>query len=244
MIEDGLFERFPMKSVWGLHNWPGLPLGTAVAHSGTAMAGNDIFTLIITGVGGHAAMPHQTYDPIVAIGLCIVSLQNLVARQADPFDQVVLSLTKIAAGSAFNVIPSTGFISGTLRTMQADTRQKFLEKIADTAKHAAASGGCKVQMEIHGGYPPTINDANKAADANQAAKIVLGKDAIVGHVAPSMAAEDFAFMLQKKPGAYIWLGAGADSEKLHSPYFDFNDALLPLGVNYWLQVVKTQLAAD
>lgn len=244
MIEDGLFERFPMESVWGLHNWPGLPVGTAVAHSGPAMAGNDIFTLTISGVGGHAAIPHQTCDPIVAIGLCIVSLQNLVARQADPFEPIVLSLTKLAAGSAFNIIPSTGSISGTLRCMCTKTRMRFLDKIANTAKHAVGTVGCTVEMEIHGGYPPTINDPNKAACANEVAAQIFGNEAIAWDTAPSMVAEDFAFMLQKKPGAYIWLGAGAESKKLHSPFFDFNDELLPLGINYWVQLTETQLASE
>jgi hippurate hydrolase len=241
MLEDGLFDRFAIETVWGMHNWPGLPVGAAIAHRGPAMAGSDIFTVTIQGRGGHAAMPHHTHDPVVAAGMCIVALQSLVARQTDPFDQVVLSLTKLASGSAFNVIPASASISGTLRSMRAPTRARCLQQIEDIAKHAAATNGCTIEMEIHGGYPPTVNDPTCADFANDVAAQIFGDAAIASTAPPAMVAEDFAFMLEKKPGAYIWLGAGESSEKLHSPLFDFNDDLLPLGVDYWVRLAETKL---
>ncbi|MEK9710062.1 MAG: peptidase dimerization domain-containing protein, partial [Alphaproteobacteria bacterium] len=157
MINDGLFDRFPMDSVWGMHNWPGLETGQALVHIGPAMAGADIFILSIEGAGGHAAMPHHTRDPVVAAGMITVALQTLVSRQLDPMDQAVVSLTKLEAGSAFNVIPNIATIGGTLRTMKASTREYFLQQIEIVAKTAAKVTGCDVSMEIRPGYPPTIN---------------------------------------------------------------------------------------
>jgi amidohydrolase len=242
MIKDGLFEKFHMDSVWGMHNWPGLEVGRAVAHCGAAMAAADIFVLTIDGKGGHAAMPHLTKDPVAAAGMCILALQTLISRQLDPFDQVVISLTKLEAGSAFNVIPATATIGGTLRTMNAETRLRMIAKIETTAKNAAATMGCNVSMELRPGYPPTLNHESDALFARDIITEMLGADGLETGMTPVMGAEDFSFMLEKKPGAYIWLGAGLQSENLHSPHFDFNDDLLPIGASFWVQLARSKLA--
>ena len=241
MINDGLFDRFPMDSVWGMHNWPGLETGQALAHIGPAMAGADIFILTIEGAGGHAAMPHQTRDPIVAAGMITVALQTLVSRQLDPFDQAVVSLTKLEAGSAFNVIPNVATIGGTLRTMKASTREDFLQRIETVAKMAAKVTGCEVSMEIRQGYPPTINHEADALFARGIISDVLGPEGLQTDLTPAMGAEDFSYMLHEKEGAYIWLGAGKESANLHSPLFDFNDDLLPMGASLWVRVVEAKL---
>ena len=241
MINDGLFDRFPMDSVWGMHNWPGLETGQALAHIGPAMAGADIFILTIEGAGGHAAMPHQTRDPIVAAGMITVALQTLVSRQLDPFDQAVVSLTKLEAGSAFNVIPNVATIGGTLRTMKASTREDFLQRIETVAKMVAKVTGCEVSMEIRQGYPPTINHEADALFARGIISDVLGPEGLQTDLTPAMCAEDFSYMLQEKEGAYIWLGAGKESVNLHSPLFDFNDDLLPMGASLWVRVVEAKL---
>ena len=241
MIKDGLFEKFPMESVWGMHNWPGLEVGRALAHIGPAMAGADIFILTIEGVGGHAAMPHQTRDPVVASGLVITALQTLVSRQTDPFDQAVISLTRLDAGSAYNVIPSIASIGGTLRTMKLDTRQQLLEQIEEVAKTAAKVTGCNVEMELRPGYPPTINHELDAVFARDVISDVLGTNGLETEMSPTMGAEDFSYMLEEKEGAYIWLGAGKNSQNLHSPLYDFNDELLPIGASLWVKMVETKL---
>ena len=241
MISDGLFDRFPMDSVWGMHNWPGLETGRAIAHIGVAMAGADIFVLTVEGSGGHAAMPHQTHDPIVAAGMITVALQTLVSRQLDPFDQAVISLTKLDAGSAFNVIPNKATIGGTLRTMKADTRQEMLEKIENVAKTTARVTGCDVSMELRPGYPPTVNHEKDAVFARKIIAEVLGPGGVETDITPAMGAEDFSYMLQQKEGAYIWLGAGRDHKNLHSPLYDFNDDILPLGASLWVRIVEAKL---
>ena len=241
MIEDGLFNKFPMNSVWGMHNWPGLEAGRALAHVGPAMGGADIFVLTIEGAGGHAAMPHQTRDPIVAAGMVTVALQTLISRQLNPFDQAVLSLTKLEAGSAFNVIPKMATVGGTLRSMKADTREAFLEQIETIAKSAAKVTGCEVSMELRPGYPPTVNHEADALFAQGVISEVLGPDGLETDMSPAMAAEDFSYMLQQKEGAYIWLGAGKGSQNLHSPLYDFNDELLPMGASLWVRIVEAKL---
>ena len=241
MIKDGLFEKFPMESVWGMHNWPGLETGRALAHIGPVMAGADIFILTIQGLGGHAAMPHQTRDPVVASGMVITALQTLVSRQTDPFDQAVISLTRLDAGSAYNVIPSIASIGGTLRAMKSDTRQQLLEQIEAVAKTAAKVTGCNVEMELRPGYPPTINHELDAVFARDVISDVLGTNGLETEMSPTMGAEDFSYMLEEKEGAYIWLGAGKNSQNLHSPLYDFNDDLLPLGASLWVRMVETKL---
>lgn len=242
MINDGLFQTFKMESVWGIHNWPGLKVGQTVVHSGAAMAGADIFILTIDGKGGHAALPHQSNDPVVAAGMVIVALQTLTSRRLDPFDQTVISLTRLDAGSAFNVIPAFATVGGTLRTMKSTTRESMLAEIEQVALRAASTLGCTVSMEIRQGYPPTVNHKSEAAFASDLITGFLGDEAVNTTLTPAMAAEDFSFMMLEKPGAYIWLGAGTESEFLHSPYFDFNDELLPIGASLWVNLAHAKLS--
>ena len=241
MINDGLFKKFKIDTVWGIHNWPGIPLGQAVIHEGFAMAGGDIIIFTIEGKGGHAAQPQYSNDPMVAAGLTITALQSLISRQLDPFKNAVLSLTKIEGGSAFNVIPDTVTIGGTLRSTNAIIRDDMLKKIKKVALNACAISNCKVNIEIRPGYPSTINDKKSSKLASEIFKNTFGEASINVKETPTMGSEDFSYMLEEKPGAYIWLGAGEDAEKLHSAYYDFNDALLPIGAEYWANLAETIL---
>ena len=241
MINDGLFKKFKIDNVWGIHNWPGVELGKAVIHKQFAMAGGDIFEINILGKGGHAAQPNVSNDPIIALGFIIVSLQTIVSRQLDPFSNAVLSITKINSGSAFNVIPESAYLGGTLRSTNEHDRDNLLNKIKILVEQTAISHNCKVDFRIIPGYPPTVNDEKSASFAHEIYEKHFGTDMIDENCTPTMGSEDFSYMLKEKPGAYIWLGAGTNSEKLHSPYFDFNDKLLPFGVKYWECLVKENL---
>ena len=241
MINDGLFTKFHIDSVWGIHNWPGVPVGQAVIHKGFAMAGGDIIILTIEGKGGHAAQPQFSNDPIVSAGLTITALQTAISRQLNPFDQAVLSLTKINGGSAFNVIPDNVSIGGTLRSTNKKTRDEMLTKIKKIASNACDINNCKVNLEIRPGYPSTINDIKSAEFASKVFEDTFGIGSLDKIEKPTMTSEDFSYMLQEKPGAYIWLGAGENSEKLHSVYYDFNDELLPIGAAYWSNLAETIL---
>ena len=241
MIKDGLFSKFNIDSVWGIHNWPGVPVGQAVIHEGFAMAGGDIIVITIEGKGGHAAQPQFSNDPIVSAGLTITALQSCVSRQLNPFDQSVLSLTKIEGGSAFNVIPDKVTIGGTLRSTNTDTRNDMLEKIKHAAQGACSVNNCSVNFEIRPGYPSTINDKKSAIFASSVFENSFGMNSLNKEEKPTMTSEDFSYMLQEKPGAYIWLGAGEKSEKLHSAHYDFNDELLPIGAEYWASLAEKTL---
>ena len=241
MINDGLFKKFKIDSVWGIHNWPGIPVGEAVIHEGFALAGGDIIVIEVKGKGGHAAQPQYANDPMVAAGLTITALQSLISRQLDPFKSAVLSITKIEGGSAFNVIPDTITIGGTLRSTDQKNRNMMLEKIKKVAANACAISNCEVNVEIRPGYPPTINNKECAKLASKIFKKTYGDNSINLKETPTMGSEDFSYMLEEKPGAYIWLGAGASSEKLHSPFYDFNDELLPIGAQYWTDLAENIL---
>lgn len=241
MIKDGLFSKFNIDSVWGIHNWPGVPVGQAVIHEGFAMAGGDIIVITIEGKGGHAAQPQFSNDPVVSAGLTITALQSCISRQLNPFDQSVLSLTKIEGGSAFNVIPDKVTIGGTLRSTNTDTRNDMLEKIKHAAQGACAINNCSVNIEVRPGYPSTINDKKSAKFASIVFENSFGINSINKEEKPTMTSEDFSYMLHEKPGAYIWLGAGEKSEKLHSAHYDFNDELLPIGAEYWASLAEKTL---
>jgi len=241
MINDGLFKKFKIDTVWGIHNWPGIPLGQAVIHEGFAMAGGDIIVFTIEGKGGHAAQPQYSNDPMIAAGFTITALQSLISRQLDPFKNAVLSLTKIEGGSAFNVIPDTVTIGGTLRSTNEHIRNDMLKRIKKVALNACEISNCKVNIEIRAGYPSTINDEKSAKLAAEIFKNTFGDSFINIEETPTMGSEDFSYMLKEKPGAYIWLGAGEDAEKLHSAHYDFNDALLPIGAEYWANLAETIL---
>lgn len=245
MIEEGLFERFPADAVYGLHNWPSLPVGSFAMSPGPAMAAADQLTIRLTGRGCHAAMPHLGRDPILGAALIVQALNALVGREVDPVDQAVVSITKVAAGDTFNVVPETALLLGTVRTFRTATRELLERRIGEVVAGIAAATGLAGSLHYHRGYPPTVNHAREAAIGADAAAEVAGEAQVDRAAPPSMGAEDFAFMLEERPGAYIRMGNGSDADGrvLHSPHYDFNDAALPFGISYWVRLAERCLPA-
>lgn len=243
MVDDGLFNQHPIQNVWGMHNWPGLPAGDVAVNTGACMASADHFAITLTGRGSHAAMPHQAIDPILAAASLIQALQMVVSRTTDPLDPAVLSVTMLNGGSAFNVIPDTVTLGGTARAMVASTRAAMEQKIRDISALTAKAHGCLVEVDWQPGYPPTVNTESEALRAADVARAVVGSNKVHVNMPPSMVAEDFAFMLEERPGAYIWLGAGeaVEGKMLHNTGYDFNDDILPVGASYWSQLVESEL---
>ena len=243
MIEDGLFRQFPMDSVWGMHNWPGMEEGTVAVHKGSVMAAADRFEVTVNGNGGHAAMPQATNDPVLAVTGIIQALQQIVARKQNPLDAVVVSVTQINAGSGFNIIPQKANFIGTIRTVNPETRVDVHRQFKDICEATALAYGCVADASVIKGYPVTVNDIESSSRAIEIASNLFGENAVKTNLAPSMGAEDFAYMLEKIPGAYIWLGAGEGKSgcMLHNTKYDFNDDILPLGISYWEELVKSEL---
>lgn len=243
MVEEGLFEKFPAERVFGLHNWPQLPVGSFAMCQGPAMAAADHFWIDVTGTGCHAAMPHLGRDPIVAAAAIVQALQGIVARQVDPTDNAVVSVTRISGGDTFNVVPETVAMLGTVRTFREATRDFVARRMAEMVEGLAAAHGLEARFTYRQGYPATVNDAAEAARGADAAAEVVGEERVERSPPPSMGAEDFAYMLQKRPGSYIWMGQGGGTEGriLHSPYYDFNDEALPVGISYWARLVERTL---
>jgi amidohydrolase len=242
MIEDGLFEKFPMDAVYGLHNWPGLPVGTVGVNAGAMMASQDTFDITIHGAGSHAAMPEQGVDPIVTAAYVVTALQPIVSRRISPFDPAVLSVTMLEAGSAYNVIPHTAVIRGTVRCVNKNVRNNIREMIFSVAETVSMTYGATASVSFKEGYPVTVNDPKRAQVVHDAAVEVLGTEHVVWNGRPSMASEDFSYMLQACPGAYFWLGADGNgtSHPLHHPRYDFNDDLIPLGVKILCRILKLE----
>jgi hippurate hydrolase len=245
MVEDGLFERFPMEAIYGMHNWPGLPAGDFAVHAGPVMGGTDRFDICIRGVGGHAAMPHLTVDPLHAGAALVQAAQSVVSRSIDPFDAAVVSITCFHAGDVYNVLPSQAELSGTLRSFSEDVRKKALTRLEELCAGLSAAFGVEIDFSVRSdSYPPTINTAAEAARCQQAAAAVVGHEHVRTNERPSMCAEDFAFYLRYKPGAYVWVGSGQSgcghggSAGLHNPAYDFNDDILPIGMAYWVELVR------
>lgn len=244
MVQDGLFEKFPVRSVWGMHNWPELPFGEAGVIAGPAMAAADRFTIRIAGKGSHAAFPHFSRDPILIGAQLVNLLQSLVSRRTDPLDNAVLSVTTFHAGSAFNVIPGEAELSGTVRTFREETRDMIESGMRQLVESVATAMGATVEIEYERGYPATVNAAEESGFAAGVAAELLGETRVQRDIAPCMGAEDFSFMLNEKPGCYIWLGQADDQHQamLHQPSFDFNDRILPVGASYWALLVERSLA--
>ena len=243
MIKDGLFDQFAMQTVWGMHNWPGMEVGKAGVHDGACMAAADMFEIHLTGVGGHAAVPDLTVDPIPCGAAIVQSLQSIVARRVAALEPAVVSVTIFESGSALNVIPGTARLGGTARSFSPVVRSLLENAIRDIATSTAAAYGCQIDFDWQPGYPPTVNHPIEAGRAAAVAGQVLGADNIVTDLPPSMGAEDFAYMLAEKPGAYIWLGAGPakDGAMLHNDRYDFNDDILASGASYWARLVESEL---
>ncbi len=241
MVKDGMMDRFAIRQVYGLHNLPGLPVGTFAIRSGAIMASTDEFNITVAGKGAHAAFPHQGVDPVVAGAQIVVALQTIAARNADPLDAMVVSTTMFHAGSAFNVIPGEAELTGTLRSLKPETRALGLKRIEEVAKGVAAALGAEARVHIRHGYPVTVNHGAETQVAAGVAADVAGDINVDADFRPTMGGEDFSYMLQARPGAFIFMGNG-DSAPLHNTNYDFNDDAIPHGVSYWVRLVETALA--
>ena len=241
MLEDGLFEKFPVDVVFGLHNWPSLPQGQIGIIDGPIMAAADRFTLRIRGTGGHAALPHQTRDPLIMGAQIVTSLQALSSRMQDPNRPMVLSLTKFHAGTAFNIIPDEAVLEGTVRTLCSKNQDFIQEQMERISSGIAEALGGKAQLDYKKGYPVTINSSEETKICREVALQLVGEANMPKDLKASLGGEDFSYMLQKKPGCYFWLGAGRPERgdcTIHSPHFDFNDELISLGIRFWGRLVQ------
>jgi amidohydrolase len=246
MIEEGIFERYPIEAVYGMHNWPELPEGQSAIQPGPMMAAFDIFEIEIKGRGAHAAMPHLSIDPIVAAAQVINGLQTIASRNVHPLEGAVVSVTQIHGGDTWNVIPETVLLRGTTRSFKPAVRDQIEPAIRRVAEGACSACGAAMKLRYERRYPPTINSALETELAATAAAALVGDENVRRDMLPSMAAEDFAWFLEKKPGAYIWIGNGSAENRamLHNPHYDFNDAILPLGASYWVRLVESVLSKD
>lgn len=245
MMEDGLFERFPMRAVFALHNWPALPAGQMGVRVGPIMASANRFEIRIRGHGGHAAQPHTTVDPIPIACAVVGQLQTLVSRAVDPLDSAVLTVGKIESGTVENIIPDEAVIYGTCRTLRDATLNQLLEGMERIATHVAQAHRATAQVIVKPGYPATVNHARAARFMAQVMRGVVGERNAHDDVLPAMTAEDFGFMLERMPGAYGFIGNGAGGMpgvNLHSPSYDFNDDILGLGATFWDRLARSWLA--
>ncbi|QIG47808.1 amidohydrolase [Nordella sp. HKS 07] len=240
MVEDGMMERFAIRQVFGLHNEPGVPVGRFSIRAGSFMAAYDEITITVTGRGGHAAMPHQTIDPIFIGAQIISALQGIVARNTDPVDALVVSITKFHAGDAMNVIPPSAELAGTVRTLSKDVREAAETRIRATVEGVAKALGGAASLDYVRKYPVTVNHEAETQIAIAAARDVMGEGSIETEAKPIMGAEDFAFMLEARPGAMIFIGNG-DTAWCHNPEYDFNDEAIPVGVSYWVRLAEMLL---
>jgi len=242
MLKDGLMERFGVQEVYGMHNMPGIPVGQFAIRPGAMMAAADRFTIQIEGKGGHAARPHDCIDPVVISAHIITALQTIASRSADPLDSVVVSVCTVKAGEAFNVIPQTATLLGTVRTLSPEVRDLAETRIRAIVENVCAAFGAKAAVEYDRGYPVTMNDPDKTEFMANVARAVAGENAVDTTVLPLMGAEDFSYMLEERPGAYIFLGNG-DTAGVHHPAYDFNDEASPYGVSLWAKIVETGMPA-
>ncbi len=251
MIEEGLFEQFPMEAVYGMHNWPGMPAGQSAVSSGPVMASSNEFKITIRGKGGHAALPHTGTDPVpLACGM-VQAFQTIISRNKKPVDAGVISVTMIHAGEATNVVPDSVELQGTVRTFTTEVTDLIEKRMRQIAEHHCAAHDATCEFEFVRNYPPTVNSAPEAEFARKVMAGIVGEANVLVQE-PTMGAEDFAFMLQAKPGAYCFIanGDGAHREMghgggpctLHNPSYDFNDDLIPLGATYWVKLAEEWLA--
>lgn len=238
MIDDGLFTAFPVDAVYGLHNWPGMAAGSLAVRPGPMMASMDTFDIHLTGAGAHAAMPHQGRDPILAGAAMVGGLQSLVSREVAPSDALVITITQFHAGDAYNLIPATATLKGTLRALDPQVREQAEARLKELIDGYARAHGVSADVRYSRDYPVTVNTPQ---ETETCARVAEGMGLEVERDrAPAMGAEDFAFMLEERPGAYVWLGNGpaTGGANLHSPTYDFNDEILTTGVRYWTRLVE------
>ena len=250
MIKEGLFEKFPMEAVFGMHNWPGTQVGKFAVSAGPVMASSNEFKIMIQGKGGHAALPHLGLDPVPVACQMVQAFQTIISRNKKPIDAGVISVTMIHAGEATNVIPDSCELQGTVRTFTLEVLDLIEQRMQEVAEHTAAAFGTSCEFSFKRNYPPTINSAPEAEFARRVMNDIVGADNVIAQE-PTMGAEDFAYMLQAKPGAYCFIANGDGSHRemghgagpcmLHNPSYDFNDDLIPLGATYWVRLAEEWL---
>jgi amidohydrolase len=240
MVQDGLMERFQIEEVYGMHNYPGLPVGRFAIRPGALMASADRLTIQIEGHGGHAARPHLTIDSVLVGAQMINQIQSIVARNVDPLQSAVISICMFQAGSTDNVIPQTAFLRGTARSLNPEVRDLLEQRLREVVEGTARLYGAKVTFTYKRDYPVTRNHERQTAFASSVAAEVVGRERVEENTPPVMGAEDFSFMLEARPGAFIFVGNG-DSAGLHHPAYDFNDEVIPVGTSYWVKLVETAL---
>jgi amidohydrolase len=250
MVREGLFERFPMEAVFGMHNWPGAPVGTFAVSSGPVMASSNDFRITIHGQGSHAALPHNGIDPVPIACQLVSALQTIVSRNVKPVDAAVISVTMIHAGEATNVVPDSCELQGTVRIFSLEVLDLVERRMRELAEHTCAAFGARCEFSFRRKYPPTVNSPEEAAFAREVMAGIVGPERVRAQE-PTMGAEDFAFMLQARPGAYAFisngdgthreLGHGGGPCMLHNPSYDFNDELLPMGATFWVRLAEQWL---
>ena len=241
MVEDGLIDRFGIKEVFGMHNWPGLPIGEFAIRTGPMMAAADHLEIAIEGQGGHAARPHKAIDTVLVGAQIINQLQSIVARNIDPLQAAVVSICIFRAGNADNVIPQYALLRGTVRSLTTAVRDLLQERVREVVEGTARLYGAKAKLTFTLGYPVTVNEERLTALAASVAREIAGADKVDSDRLPSMGAEDFSYMLHERPGAFIFVGNG-NSASLHHPAYDFNDEAIPVGTSYWVRLAETALA--
>jgi hippurate hydrolase len=243
MIEEGLFSQFPVDAIYGMHNWPGIPVGEMAVMPGPVMAGTCAFEITVRGHGCHAAMPHQGVDTIVAASQLVQALQTVVSRNLHPCDAAVVSVTQFHSGSAWNIIPEEAVLRGTIRTFKPEVQELVERAVERLCSGVASANGAQIGVVFDHRYPPTVNSANETGICREVAATLFGEEKVRKDELPSMGAEDFAYMLREKPGCYVWLGNGPGTGgcTLHNPHYDFNDEIIGLGVRYWAALVRATL---
>ena len=241
MIKDGLMDRFGIEQVYGMHNYPGIPVGSFAIRPGPIMAGGDAVIITIEGRGGHAARPHKCIDSVLVGAQLITALQSIVSRDIDPLESAVISMCVFHAGTARNVIPQTAELKGTVRTLNGEVRKLVERRVREVVAGVAQMSGARIDLAYDHGYPVTVNHAPQTDAATRVAREISG-EANVHQILPLMAGEDFAYMLEQRPGALIFCGNG-DSPGLHHPAYNFNDDALVFGTSYWIKLVENTLAA-
>ena len=254
MMDDGLFDQFPMDAVYGMHNWPGLAEGSFGVVAGPMMASSNEFRVVVRGKGAHAAQPHRGVDPVMVAVQIAQGWQTIISREKNPLETAVLSITQIHAGSATNVIPDEAELVGTVRTFSTGVLDLIERRMNEIASGVAAGFNASVDFSFKRNYPPLVNHAAQTAFAIEAMRAVVGQERVDTNVEPTMGAEDFAFMLQEKPGCYVFIGNGEGEHRtgghglgpcqLHNGSYDFNDNLLPIGASFWVRLVEMSLPAS
>ncbi|GJE28457.1 M20 aminoacylase family protein [Methylobacterium organophilum] len=242
MVKDGMMERFGVEAVYGLHNIPNQAVGTFAIRPGPIMASTDRFTITVQGRGGHAALPQAAIDTVLVASHIVVALQSIVSRSVDPLESAVVSVCAVDAGEAFNVLPQSAELRGTMRALTPQVRALLRERLEAIARNVAAGFGARAEIDFASGYPATENHPAETHFIADVATAIVGEDKVDRAVAPMMAAEDFSYMLAHRPGAYIFMGNGP-SAGLHHPEYDFNDEAAPYGASLWARIIETGLPA-